>query len=48
MTRSQDFTRLFAVWELPAAYAAASGLFMPGLLMAARLRAPAPAHTSPR
>lgn len=48
MTKPPTFTSLFAIWDVPSVYAASSGLFLPGLLMTARMQAiPIPAFTAP-
>jgi hypothetical protein len=46
MTKPPIFTSLFDIWDVPSLYAASSGLFLPGVLMTARIQA-IPAQTSP-
>jgi len=46
MTKPPTFTSLFDIWDVPSLYAASSGLFLPGVLMTARMQA-IPAQTSP-
>jgi hypothetical protein len=51
MTKPLAFTSLFDIWDVPSVYVASSGLFVPGLLMTARMQAipitPTPTAPSP-
>ena len=46
MTNLPTFTSLFDIWDVPSLYAASSGLFLPAVLITARMQA-IPAQTSP-
>ncbi len=46
MTKPPTFTSLFDIWDVPSLYAASSGLFLPGVLMTARMQA-IPVQTPP-
>ena len=39
MTKPDPYTPPFAIWDVSSLYAVSSGLFLPGLLMTARMQA---------